>query len=75
MYLFFLDFKMPRNYVRKTERSNWTEDQLKAAITAVQSGRAIREVWRSFNIAESTLRGKLKDNEKKTKLGRNPVFT
>ncbi|XP_072395080.1 uncharacterized protein [Diabrotica undecimpunctata] len=66
---------MPRAYVRKTKRSKWTEDELKAAITALRSGRKIREVGQSFNIPESTLRDKLKSNShKKIKLDRKPIF-
>ncbi|KAJ8945555.1 hypothetical protein NQ318_020401 [Aromia moschata] len=66
---------MPRTYVRKTEKAQWTENELEAAITAIQSGRKIREVGRSFNIPESTLRDKLKINiNTKGKLGRKPVF-
>lgn len=66
---------MPRTYARKTEKSKWTEDELRAAITAIKSGRKIREVGRSFNIPEATLRDKLKANiNTKTKLGRKPVF-
>jgi hypothetical protein len=77
IYLPFLsEFKMPRTYyIRKTEKSKWTEEDLKTAIAAIQSGRKIREVGRSYNIPEATLRNKLKTNvNTKIKLGRKPVL-
>jgi hypothetical protein len=77
IYLPFLsEFKMPRTYIRKTEKSKWTEEDLKTVIAAIQSGRKIREVGRSYNIPEATLRDKLKTNiNTKVKLGRKPVFS
>ncbi|KAL1492099.1 hypothetical protein ABEB36_012591, partial [Hypothenemus hampei] len=67
--------KMPRIYVRTTEKSKWTEDELKTAIIAIQSGRKIREVGRSFKIPEATLRDKIKANNcTKIRMGRHPVF-
>jgi hypothetical protein len=77
IYLPFLsEFKMPRTYIRKTEKSKWTEEDLKTVIAAIQSGRKIREVRRSYNIPEATLRDKLKTNvNTKMKLGRKPVFS
>jgi hypothetical protein len=67
---------MPRTYIRKTEKSKWTEEDLKTAIAAIQSGRKIREVGRSYNIPEATLRDKLKTNiNTKVKLERKPVFS
>jgi len=66
---------MTRKYIRKSQKCNWTSEQLQAAINAVRTGRAIREVGRAFGIPESTLRDRLKSNNSDTaKLGRNPVF-
>jgi transposase-like protein len=67
---------MSRLYTRKTEKAKWTAEQLQAAILAINSGRKIRDVGRSFGIAESTLRGRLKNQDYgKSKLGRIPIFS
>jgi len=67
---------MPRLYTRKTEKAKWTAEQLQAAILAINLGRKIRDVGRTFGIAESTLRGRLKNqNYGKLKLGRKPIFS
>ncbi|XP_050065475.1 uncharacterized protein LOC126554433 isoform X2 [Aphis gossypii] len=67
---------MPRLYTRKTEKGKWTAEQLQAAILAFNSGRKIRDVGRTFGIAESTLRSRLKNqNFIKPKLGRKPTFS
>ncbi|KAB0802365.1 hypothetical protein PPYR_04551 [Photinus pyralis] len=66
---------MTRKYKRKSQKCNWSPEQLRAAIDAIRDGRAIREVGRAFGIPESTLRDRLKSNNSDAaKLGRNPVF-
>lgn len=67
---------MPRVYKRKSEKARWTAEQLSAAINAINSGRSVREVARSFNIPRSTLQVRLKRNDTtNASLGRNSVFT
>lgn len=51
---------MPSKYVRKSNVGNWTEETLKKALDAINSGRKIREVSRAFNIHEATLRSRKK---------------
>jgi hypothetical protein len=34
--LTFILFRMVRNYVRKIQRANWNEDQIRLAISAVE---------------------------------------
>ncbi|KAH1021751.1 hypothetical protein HUJ04_011236 [Dendroctonus ponderosae] len=36
--------KMPRTFSRKTHRGSWTSETLQAALTVIESGRAIQEV-------------------------------
>lgn len=67
---------MPRKYKRKTDRASYSEDKIQNAIAAIKSGRSIREVGKSFNIAEATLRFRMRHRENTNmKLGRKPVFT
>lgn len=67
---------MAKKYKRRTEKAKWTKQQLEAAAKAVGNGRPVREVGRSFNIPESTLRDRIKArNFENAKLGRNPVFS
>lgn len=68
---------MPRTYVRKVPtRGNITDEVLQTALDAIASGRKIREVGRSFNISEATLRYKIRMNQRSmSKLGRKPIFT
>ncbi|KAL3281167.1 hypothetical protein HHI36_004385 [Cryptolaemus montrouzieri] len=66
---------MPREYIRKSEKNEWLESTLQEVFNALQSGRKVREVGRSLNIPESTLRDKLKANQSnKLRMGRKPVF-
>lgn len=67
---------MPRKYHKQTEKTSWTGDQLRAAITAVRNGRSIREVSRTFKIPRSSLQKRLKQNSYGgLSLGRTPVFS
>lgn len=68
---------MPRNYTRKTAILAYTAESLQNALDAIRNdGRKIREVGRSFQIPESTLRKKLLENDLKLpRLGRNTVFS
>lgn len=67
---------MPRNYARKTKINSYNEETLEAALSAIRNdGRKIREVGRSFDIPESTLRKKLTgDGSKTPRLGRKAIF-
>jgi hypothetical protein len=47
---------------RTTSKASWSQDQLKAALAAVRSGRKIREIGRQFDIHEATIRQQLKCN-------------
>lgn len=68
-------------YTRKTQRRSFSVTALDAALNAiVEDGRKIREVARSFEISEATLRRKLKIKNrtkevKSESLGRAPVFS
>lgn len=67
---------MPREYVRKTQRAKWTEEQLNKALDSIRGGRKIREVARAFEIHEATLRTRMKmGNKEGPKLGRKPIFS
>lgn len=71
---------MPRTYVRKTDKGKWTTLQMQNAIAAVENGMAIREASREFNIAESTIRKKIRlgdmvDLTQKPHLGRHTIFS
>ncbi|KAL3266575.1 hypothetical protein HHI36_010739 [Cryptolaemus montrouzieri] len=66
---------MPCECIRKSEKNEWLESTLQEASTAVRSGRKVREVGRSLNIPESTLRDQLKGNQSnKLQMGRKHVF-
>ncbi|KAJ3619091.1 hypothetical protein MTP99_005878 [Tenebrio molitor] len=67
---------MPRLYNRQTNKACWTADNLVAAIAAVRSGRAVREVSRTFEIPRSTIQKRMKNNHTEgPSLGRLPVFS
>lgn len=67
---------MPRTYTRKTTRASWTSETLQAALAAIENGRAVREVSRSFAIPRATLQDRRRDGRvSKLPLGRRPVFT
>lgn len=68
---------MVRNYVRKSNRQSWTDQQLKTAILAVQSGSSQQSVAREFGIPRTTLDRYLKkDKNTKSSLGsHSPVLT
>ena len=51
---------MPRTYIKKTSRGNFKEEQVEAAINAVKEGKSIREAGRTYGIAESTIRLRMK---------------
>ncbi|KAG5875758.1 hypothetical protein JTB14_022467 [Gonioctena quinquepunctata] len=73
--------KMPVKYNRKTQRGNYSLEKVNAALhEIVANNRKIREVFRTFEIPEATLRRKLKIKNKQTEsksqsLGRAPVFS
>lgn len=67
---------MPRRYQRKTAKASWTSEALQAALLAIESGRAVPEVSRSFGIARATLQGRHRTgNVSKPQLGRRPLFS
>lgn len=67
---------MGRIYNRQTSKADWTAERMHAAIIAIQSGKKIREVSRTFNIPESTIRDRLKNsNLSSPKLGRKSTFS
>lgn len=48
---------MVRNYIKKTERRNWSEDNLIAALHAVQhDNQSVNSASIQYNIPEATLR-------------------
>lgn len=67
---------MPRVYKRKSDKARWNAEQLSAAINAINKGRSVRDVARSFDIPRSTIQLRLKRNDTTAaSLGRNSVFT
>ncbi|KAG5889980.1 hypothetical protein JTB14_020268 [Gonioctena quinquepunctata] len=67
---------MPRNYKRKTDRASWTSATLQEALVAIENGRAVREVSRSFAIPGATLQDRRRNGKvAKGQLGRCPVFS
>lgn len=67
---------MPNKYVRKTNIAGWTKETLQEALEAIDSGRKIREVSRSFGIHEATLRARRrKNNTSGPRLGRPSTFS
>lgn len=67
---------MPRTYKRKTTRGSWTSETLQEALAAIENGRHLREVSRSFAIPRATLQDRRRNGRvAKVQLGRRPVFT
>ena len=46
---------MPRKYIRRTCRGQWSTEALQAALAAVQSGMNLREAAKKFGIPATTL--------------------
>lgn len=67
---------MVRSSARKTQKSNWTEENLKRAIEAVYNGVSKKKASKDFAIPRLTLRDSLKSNEmSKPPLGRKNLFS
>lgn len=69
---------MPRNYVRKTTRSTWTEEALIRAVRAIKENKcSIRKAAKLFNVPYATLHDRLNNRypSEKIKLGRKSVFS
>jgi hypothetical protein len=67
---------MPRNGQRKTRKASWSKEILESTIKAVQDGKSIRSVSKSFNIPFSILQQRIsKGKTEGLKLGRSAVFT
>lgn len=69
--LFSVTTRMPRKYIRTTDRAKWMQDDLHNAINAVINDKMpIRQVGQQFNIPEPTVRRRLtKRNYEKTNMG------
>lgn len=71
-----LSFKMPKKWTRLTTKGSYTQDQLRNAVNAVESGMSIRAAGREFGIAESTILLRMKTGDSESAiLGRKPTFT
>ena len=46
---------MPRKYIRKTYRGQWSTEALKAALAAIKCGTNLRKAARKFGIPATTL--------------------
>lgn len=46
---------MPRKYIRRTCRGQWSTEALQAALAAVKSGMNLREAAKKFGIPATTL--------------------
>jgi len=73
----FLSFQMVRNYKRKTERFQWSEEAMACAINDVKNNvKKLRQAARAYNIPVMTLSDRLKTgNSKKPNFGIKPTFT
>ncbi|KAG5870158.1 hypothetical protein JTB14_032450 [Gonioctena quinquepunctata] len=60
----------------KLIRASWTSATLQEALAAIENGRAVREVSRSFVIPRATLQDRRRNGKvAKGQLGRRPVFS
>ncbi|XP_062560612.1 uncharacterized protein LOC134224952 isoform X2 [Armigeres subalbatus] len=67
---------MPRSYRRKTNRGNWTDQQLIQAKDAVDRGISVNRAAKTFGIPRTTLADHVTGKVVKSKLGsRETVFT
>ncbi|KAJ8897685.1 hypothetical protein PR048_003035 [Dryococelus australis] len=67
---------MTRKRTRTTNRAKWTAESMKEALSAMTSGRRIRDVARSFGIPVSTLKDQYKSGQShEASLGRNSTFS
>ncbi|KAK9745413.1 CENP-B N-terminal DNA-binding domain [Popillia japonica] len=77
MAVFLFNLQMP-SYKRKEtcKHGEWSEQQLVAAIEAVNTGMGMNEAARRFSVPCTTLRRKKKaENTKKTSLGPSASLT
>lgn len=68
----------PKKYIRKTNRSAWSEEDMKKAVKAVEEKtNSIRKISKLHGIPYATLCDRLKNRypSKKVKLGRKPVLS
>lgn len=77
--IFCFALQMPYSkYQRKTNRSSWSDEDMRRAVKAVEKGtHSIRQAAKSHGVPYATLCDRLKNRypNKKVKLGRKPVFT
>jgi len=73
---------MPRVYQKKSGtcgarpyRSKYTDQQMEAAIKAVESGKSVRAASKQFGVPSSTLHDKIRGKDIKRKLTRVVIFT
>lgn len=67
---------MPRNYIRKTTRGQWSIEQLQNVIVKVRGGMSLRKAAERFDIPYSTLRERFaEDTTQAPRLGTKPVFS
>ena len=69
---YFILFRMVRNYKRKTDRANWSEDQMKLAIMAVEKKElSIRKAAIVFGVPKISLNRRVKGKLKAYPVMRN----
>lgn len=67
---------MSCKYSRTTEKAKWNSEQLESAMNAIENGRKVREVARSFGIPRSTLRKRRSTGDfSNPSLGRKPLVS
>ena len=67
---------MVRDFVKKTERGNFTQEALTGAINAVKAGTKLRVAAREYGLSHSTLLHFLKkDSDKIKKPDIDPIFS
>lgn len=66
--------KMPRKYIRKTNRGSWSQENLELAIQSVtEESLSINQASKLYNIPNRTLRRRIKaNNSTKLTLGKHP---
>ncbi|CAF4935193.1 unnamed protein product [Pieris macdunnoughi] len=55
---------MPRNYIRKTTRQNWSETSMQSALDAVKDGMAFKTASRQFSVPLMALKRRTKGKNK-----------
>ncbi|CAF4935181.1 unnamed protein product [Pieris macdunnoughi] len=64
MFIAYFLQAMPRNYIRKTTRQNWSETSMQSALDAVKDGMAFKTASRQFSVPLMALKRRTKGKNK-----------